>query len=117
MQDTREFPTFHETARRTLPLAAAMLTALSLADLVTSALLFAGGYAVEVNPLMRAALPALGLSGVILLKAGITMIFLAIVLSLGRHSSRAFARMVWVTCAAYATVWLAGGIGFLAGFS
>jgi len=117
MHETREYPLPAQVTRRSLPLAAAMLAALSLADLVTSALLFAGGYAVEANPLLRAAIPAIGLGGVLVLKAGITMVFLAIVLSLGRRSSRAFVRMVWVTCGAYAGVWLAGAFGLLAGLN
>jgi len=115
MQDTHECPMLARATRRSLPLAAAMLAALSLADLVTSALLFAGGHAVEANPLLRAAIPAIGLGGVLVLKAGITMVFLAIVLAVGRDTPRVFARMAWVTCAAYAGVWLVGALGFLAG--
>jgi len=107
----------HALVPRSLVLALALLGALSLADLITSILLIAGGFAVEVNPLMRAAIPVVGLSGVIALKAVITVGCLTVMFVAGREASRRFARMAWVACITYALVWLAGAAGLALGLS
>lgn len=95
--------------------ALAALGALSLADLTGSGVLFTAGCAAEANPLMGAAIPALGLPGALALKAGVTLVGLGLVLALGRDAPRAATRMTWAACGVYALTWLLGATAPLAG--